>query len=172
MTKRRVKLKLGLAEVEIEGDQDELHEEALDILNRMVKLVPSDHTVEAAPQSIERQDARVLEDNSAGVTTTRAYDFSVETLITHMRCESAADVIEAACTYLHFVEEKPEFGRSGILEATKLATAYYKETIRTNLTHTLKSLVKSGKLLGRSSGKYALSMDTRNKALKNLAELR
>ncbi|MEM6680738.1 MAG: hypothetical protein AAF607_00700 [Pseudomonadota bacterium] len=171
MAKRRVKLKLGLAEVEIEGDQDKLHEEAFDILKGMVELVPSSHSVELAPQPIEHQDALVLEDNSAGVAETKTYDFSVETLITHMGHESAADVILAACTYLHFVEEKPEFGRSDILEAAKLATAYYKKTIGNNLTHTLNSLLKTGKLLGRSSGKYALSMDARNEALKNLAEL-
>ena len=170
MTTKRVKLKLGLAEVEIEGDQENLHDEALRLLDRMVDMIPaqsagavSEIAVDASP-SVQS----LLEAPKAGAGE---FDFSVDTIATHRGCSSAADLVENACIHLFYVENKAEFDRSEILATMREATSFYKETMRGNLSSTLKTLLKGGTLLSRSSGKYALSNAARTAAESSLAEI-
>jgi len=171
MTTRRVKLKLGLAEVEIEGEQDDLHEEALSLLERMVDMVPFEPPQESPAvvlNSMSNSPTLALENE---VTTSGKYDFSVDMIANNRNCASTSDLAVAADIYLHFVLGQNEFDRNKILEAMKSATSFYKANMRNNHTKTLRSLVKNEVLLARASGKYALSNATRTSAETSLAEL-
>ena len=133
MTTKRVKLKLGLAEVEIEGDQEDLHDEALRLLDRMVDMIPVQPegvtptvVLNAAPAA---QNA--LESPPPG---SGDYDFSVDMIASHTGCKSAPDLAKAACVHLHFVSKKSEFDRAEILATMRDATSFYKERMRGNLT--------------------------------------
>ncbi|MEM5516881.1 hypothetical protein WNY37_07955 [Henriciella sp. AS95] len=172
MTTRRVKLKLGLAEVEIEGEQDNLHEEALGILERMVDMVPAQPVpVQTAPLPPANIPAAALGNQSVTSEVQANFDFSVDAIASHRKSSSASDLAVAASIYLYYVTGQVEFSRTDILDAMKTATSFYKENMRGNHTKTLRVLVKNGVLLSRSSGKYALSNATRSEAEASLAEL-
>ena len=170
MTNMRVKLKLGLAEVEIEGDQDNLHDEALRLLGEMVDMIPI-QPEGAAPTMIVEATAVLPETLGSQESRSGNFDFSEDMIATQMGCSSAADVAEAACIHLHFVQNKQEFDRAAILTTMKEAKSFYKQTMTNNLTTTLKSLVKGGSLLSRSSGNYALSNAARTAAEASLAQI-
>lgn len=170
MTTKRVKLKLGLAEVEIEGEQDDLHDQALKMLEQMVELVPVQPIAETktipSPNTME-----ALEPPEAFGHVANEFDFSIDMIATHLDSKTATDLAEVACAFLHFVKGEHEFDRSEILDAMKSATSFYKGTMSGNLSKTLKSLVKNGSLLARPSGKYALSNKARQKAEGFLGEI-
>ena len=170
MTTKCVKLKLGLAEVVIEGDQESLHDEALRLLDRMVDMIPAqpDGVSPAVVLDATPSVQSVLEAPNVGASD---FDFSVDMIATHRGCSSATDVAESACVHLHFVGKKSEFDRKEILATMKEATSFYKDTMRGNLTVILNSLVKGGTLLSRSSGKYALSNSARTAAETSLAQI-
>jgi hypothetical protein len=74
-------------------------------------------------------------------------------------CKSGPDLVLASAAFMKFVEGKERLPRKEILENMKNATAYYKNSYRSNLSSTLKSMVTSGKLSEISKNVYSLSAD-------------
>ncbi|MBB34404.1 MAG: hypothetical protein CME88_12290 [Hirschia sp.] len=162
----KVRLKLGHAEVELEGDQDNLHEEAIGILEQMAQLAPP--VSEPPLQAVEAERPFAAIDSKQ---TGHGYDFSVDMIATHLGGRSAPELAKSACAYLHFVESKREFDRTEIHTAMKEATSYYQENMLRNMGQTLNSLVKSGVLLARSGKKYSISSNAKQAMEEKLAGL-
>ncbi len=69
----------------------------------------------------------------------------------------------AAATNLTLVENVNTFSRTDILAAMKKATSYYKASMGSNLTGTLKRLVKTNRLNENAANVYALTANEKKK---------
>lgn len=89
-------------------------------------------------------------------------NYSTSTFASKLSVSSGTDLILASAAYLHFSKNKNTFQRNELLEAAKLASGYYKDSVSSNLTSYLQTLVKNGKFNEISKDVYALSQDEIN----------
>ena len=157
MSTSKVKLKLGAAEVEMEGDDSSIAEAAYRVLEKLVALQPT-----AAAQLPHQETGSTL--NTQREIPASEFDFSVNTIGNALKVETATDLLKAACIKLCYVEKRDEFTRQEILDAAKEGSQYYKQNMSSNLSKYMKTLTTSGYLLSRSSGKYSLSKAGRDAA--------
>lgn len=162
MSKDKVHLKLGAAEVRLSGDNNNIGESALKILERMLKLSYS-KPITAAQKNDTKTNTNDPENSN--------YDFSIETIATRMSCSKHRDLAKAACFHLALVKNKVEFGRDDILETMKNANSFYNENMRKSLSGTIKSLVRSNVILERSSERFSLAKNGKTEAEKVLATI-
>lgn len=81
---------------------------------------------------------------------------STTDLAAKMGVKTGTDLVTAATAYLHHTRGMEEFRRSDILSEMKKAKAFYKSSYGSNLSKSLDTLVKSGKLQNPFQDTYAL----------------
>ena len=91
------------------------------------------------------------------------------TIAAKLNCSSGPELVISACASLTLVKCQDTFTRQQIHDEMKLASAYYKSSYGSNLVQHLNSLVKSGKLLERAAGRYALPASRRSDLESQLA---
>jgi hypothetical protein len=148
MPETKFRLKTSSLELEFEGEQAFLKEELLAIVDALLQ------------QGVSAEDHDVPEQHPAGAET--SLGVSTSTIAGRLAAQSGPDLILAACAHLTFVGNRDVFSRTEITADMKTATAYFKGTHLANLTKYLQGLVRSGKLIERSSGSYSLSASARN----------
>ena len=81
---------------------------------------------------------------------------TTNTIASKLSVKTGNDLVIAACAHLTFVKGADTFTRSNILAEMKLASNYYKATMRKNLSNILKTLINQNKLLETAKDTYAL----------------
>lgn len=148
----KVKVKAGSIEVEFEGSEEYMKEELPALVELLYSLSPADDST----------DEEESEELAASTDTTKQkLQMTTNTIAAKLNAKKGGDLILAACGHLALVKGADTYTRSNIAAEMKLATNYYKTTMNKNLSGSLKTLVKQGKLLETATDTYALHANTR-----------
>lgn len=152
MTLSKIKIKLGAIEVEYEGSEVFLKEELPQLLTAVSALYEkSNISLGALPadQSPGLNDVSLPNPSKLEATT--------GSIAAKLGSKSGPDLVMAAAARLTLVLEMQTFARQKIIDEMKTASAYHKPSYVKNLSATLNTLVKDGKLNEPSNGNYALT---------------
>lgn len=148
----KVRIKAGTIEIEFEGSEDYMKDELPALVELLCSLSPAEESAEEE-ESVELQ--------ASSDTTKQKLQMTTNTIAAKLNAKKGGDLILAACAHLALVKGADTYTRSNILAEMKLATNYYKTTMNKNLSASLKTLVKQGKLLETSTDTYALHANTK-----------
>ena len=151
----KIRFKVNNIEIDYEGSEEFLKEELLEVL-KIVAALPVNPTNAAGlilqtPLHAQQSDVK---------TGTTVHALSTSTIATKISAKSGPDLILAAAAKLTFGDNLESFSRAQLLDAMKLAKAYYKKNYVSNLSKYLQSLVKDGKLVEGAGNTLAISAAT------------
>ena len=161
-----LKIKLGRLELEYEGSEEFLKTELPAVLESLSQVTVSEHESEdehATPESVSANGA------GAAPGTKSSIQMSTSNVAAKLGCASATDLALAASAHLTLVMGKDTFNRDELLDDMQSATSYYMESHRKNLSRTLTTLIKDGKLIERSNNVFALHASQRQQLEENLS---
>lgn len=150
MDQIKLNMKFGPVEFQYEGSEAFAKDELLDIIEQIASQDLQDiaqATTSTSPES-PTTGAPQAQSTRAKLSTT---DFAVK-----MNAKSGTDLVMAASAYLHHTSGLEDFRRSDILNAMKGAKAFYRASYGSNLSKSLDSLTKSGRLQNPGSDTFAL----------------
>lgn len=147
MPEVKLNIKLGALEVQFEGAEGYAEEHLLAIIERLSQLDIQD----VVP--IVQDAGPVKSEGSVSSSTVR---LSTSDIAVRLGAKSGTDLVMAAAAYLYLTEGKEEFRRSDILTAMKSAKAFYKATYSGNLSKSLETLMKAGRLSAPGQDTFAL----------------
>ena len=148
----KVKIKAGSIELEFEGSEEYMKDELPALIELLYSLSPSDDSSENE-ESVELQ--------ATTDTSKQKLQMTTNTIAAKLNAKKGGDLVLAACAHLALVKGADKYTRSNILAEMKLATNFYKTSMNANLSASLKTLVKQGKLLETSADTYALQANTK-----------
>ena len=143
----KVKIKAGSIEVEFEGSEEYMKDE----LPALVELLYS-----LGPMESSESEEEALELPASSDTSKQKIQMTTNTIASKLGVKSGNELVMAACAHLTFAKGVDTFSRGNILAEMKLASNFYKANMRSNLSSTLKTLLKQNKLLETSTDTYAL----------------
>jgi hypothetical protein len=148
----KLRIKLGGAEIEYEGDAEFLKTEVMAKVDKIFDLFG------ARP---DLQVQTTIEANGAPIkvpseTLTQTH-LSTSTIAVRLGAKGAVELALAAAANLVLGQSKHRVTRAEILAEMKSASAFYKSTMSNNLSNTLKTLVKEDRLREVATDTYALS---------------
>jgi hypothetical protein len=150
MSIAKMRIKMGLIEVDYEGTEDFLKQELPEILTAVSSLYRESGLVGALQPSLHTP--------SAETQLTPVDQMSVTTIAAKLNAQSGPSLVLAAAARLTR-SGTAQLPRSKILEEMKAATGFYKSSYSGNLSKILLSLVKEGKLQEVSKDTYTLSVN-------------
>lgn len=160
MTLRRIKLKVGAIEIEVEGEQSDLEKVAFDLLDRASSITATGITAVATSQNNKshysgNQSAELV---ITGKSNTEGRKITMASLAAERNCKTGPELARLACEYLHFVKSKHVFDRHEVLAEMRNVTSIYKKSFKANVYHYhLKSLASKGLLREYDSGNFSLT---------------
>ena len=160
----KIHLRIGQLEVECEGSESFLKDDLPNLVNKMRSSL-----VELGAEQVPDSPPDVVEAVSS-TGSSRVIDVSAATIASRMDAKTAPDLAIAASAYFTLVKGQDSYSRAEILEAMKDATAYYNTNMSSNLSATLKSLVRNKRLNETASGTYALTANERENLEKLIAD--
>ncbi len=153
MNTSKIKIKLGAIEIDYEGSETFLKEELPQLLAAVSELYSrSRQTIES---DLSKSDPVISTDKRE--STQRKIEATTGSLAAKLSVKSGPELVLAAAARLTFVLGTETFSRQKLTDEMKTATAYYKSTYTKNLSQSLNSLVRDGKLNEPSQGNYALT---------------
>lgn len=154
MNTSKIKIKLGAIEIDYEGSETFLKEELPQLLAAVSELYSRSRqtTIES---DLSKSDPVISTDKSE--STQRKIEATTGSLAAKLSVKSGPELVLAAAARLTFVLGTETFSRQKLTDEMKTATAYYKSTYTKNLSQSLNSLVRDGKLNEPSQGNYALT---------------
>ena len=167
MTLRRIKLKVGIVEVEVEGEQSDLDRVAMDLLASSGGLPFVSTQIGFDKDSLNQNQSD--HNNGRGIAVSEASRLSSRRLTmanfaNFKGCRTGKQLALAACEYIHFVKLKPVFDKQDIVTEMMKAKAIYKKSFKSNIkAYYLKPFLKNGTLVEYNEGVYALTSE----AIKN-----
>jgi hypothetical protein len=161
----KIRIKMGLIEVEYEGSEEFIKTELLgmveavcDLHKATVLLAGSHDTTSASQLGIESLPPKAP-----------PLKLSSSSIAAKLECKTGSDLVLAASAYLTLVEQSESFERAQLLNTMKIATGYYKSSYSNNLSGYLQRLVAEGRLLQEATGRYALSSSAKRELEQQLA---
>lgn len=148
----KVRIKAGAIEVEFEGSEEYMKDELPSLVELLYSLNPSI----SSEKEEESEELAPSTDQSK-----KKFQMTTNTIAAKLNAKKGGDLVLAACAHLTLVKGADTFTRSNILAEMKLASNYYKETMCSNLSSSLKTLVGSNKLLETSKDTFALQANTK-----------
>lgn len=170
MTLRRIKLKVGIVEVEVEGEQGDLDKVAINLLGRATELpaIGGEATNKIAKPEIDYD----LGDTDGRKNGNTNREPTMIMLANIRGCKTGKDLTRVACEYIHFVKSKPFFDRHDLVKEMKKAKSFYKKSFANNIKfHYLKPLQEHGILSERTPGVFFLTNEALKAASPYFAEL-
>ena len=155
MTTSKIKIKLGAIEVEYEGSEAFLKEELPSLLTAVADLYQKSGTA-AQPEttvSATRSAQNDLSDPASG----SQIQMTTGAIASRLQVKSGPELVIAAAARLGIVDGQASFSRQRIIDQMKSATAYYRKTYVSNLSSSIKTLLRDGKLNEPSKDMYALT---------------
>ena len=89
-------------------------------------------------------------------------DMSTTTIASRLKATTGPDLAVAAAARLTIFERRDSFTRAQLLAAMKLATGHYKSSMASNLSSSLKGLVRNTRFNETGSGTYTLTASERS----------
>ena len=145
----KIRLKIGPVEVDFEGTEDYIKNSLPALIDQLLEKVPLESAV-AHPE----EEVLLPEPHD---TSKRKLELTTNTIAAKLGVKSASELIMATCAHLALVKGADSFLRANITAEMKTASNYFRQTYVNNLSKSLSTLVKSGKLIERSQDTYALS---------------
>jgi hypothetical protein len=166
MTTSKIRIKLGSIEVDYEGSESFLKEELPSLLAAVSDLYQrSSHSVQDEPSAPEL-GGLPIGDNGRSEERARI-EMTTGSIAAKLNVKSGPDLILAAAARLCIVDDLAKFSRKQLIEQMRSATAYFKPTYVNNLSSSLNTLLKDGRLNEPSKDTFALTAncekDLRNK---------
>ena len=151
MEQLKLKVTLGALSVDYEGPSEFAKGTLMDVIKQLNDL---------APQYMVSPHAQAPESSgSAGVggpPKNSPAKLSTTDIAAKMGVKTGTELLMAAATYLHHVRGMEDFRRSDLLSEMKAAKAFYRTSHGSNLSKSLETLVKAGKLQNPSADTFAL----------------
>lgn len=144
MPNAKIRIRVGIIELEYDGDSAFLENDLLEMVRELQKVVPAAWQQESQTGSSSRGPA-----GTQSLTT--------KSIATKLAAKSGSDLAEAAVAHLAIISEKPTFKRSEINDAMKSAAGFYKSTMTNNLSSIIKALLNNDTLVETSTDTYALT---------------
>jgi serine/threonine-protein kinase len=111
----------------------------------------------------------VLPDSETEMASSSNEQVGINSMGSMLNVRTGPDLVMASCAYLTFVNGMDSFSRSDILDEMKLATGYYQENHRKNLSAILERLTKNGKLVKGAGETYFIEDQTKKELKERLA---
>ena len=150
MDQIKLNLKLGSVEIQYEGSEAWAAEQIAHLLERISSLEIQDMGKSSAPAGGEASAGQPIASAPPRVKLSTT-DFAVK-----MGAKSGTDLVMAAAAYLHHTVGLEEFRRPDILNAMKGAKAFFRASFGSNLSKSLDTLTKSGRLGSPRPDTYGL----------------
>lgn len=150
----KIRIKVGTIEVEFEGGEGYLRDQLPSLIELLVAMSAEEQYL------TEEEEGEILPESLDA--SKKKLQLTTNTIAAKLGVKSGPDLVMAACAYLSLVKGAETFHRKNILAEMKLATNYYKVSHSKNLSHSLKSLIKEGKLIERAQDVYALEAETKS----------
>lgn len=145
----KVRIKAGAIEVEFEGSEDYMKDELPALVELLYSLSPTD--------DLAQEEEGESDELAASIDQTKQkLQMTTNTIASKLSVKVGNDLVIAACAHLTFVKGADTFTRANILAEMKLASNYFKATMRKNLSSSLKTLINQGKILETAKDTYAL----------------
>lgn len=153
MDTAKLSIKLGALELIYEGNQDFIEDGLIDMIERLSSLeIPDVAPSPAALHTVSSEAGRTTQTSAQGPSSRLSTsDFAVK-----MGVKTGTDLAMAAAAYLHHTRGSEEFRRTDLLTAMKSAKAFYKASYGSNLSKSLETLTKGGRLQNPGTETYAL----------------
>lgn len=149
----RLRVKLGAAEIEYEGESGFLKDEVMPTVSKMLAMVESRSDLQKSPPAVAADNLLASSDSGAVLD----HSLSTSTIATKLKANSSGELAIAAAAHLTLVQGRGRITRQELLDEMKSATSFYKSSFNNNLTNTLKTLVRKDRLRLVSADTYALS---------------
>ncbi len=155
-TTSKIKIKLGAIEVEYEGSETFLKEELPALLSAVSDLYQRSQADGVADGDLTKA-AQPNGLNGNGNSKGEQLQGTLNTIAARLQVKKGPDLVLAAAARLGLVENLSRFSRQQLLDEMKSASQYYRSAHMNNLTRSLHSLVKDGKLNEPAKDNYALT---------------
>lgn len=153
MAEIKISLKLGQFELEFDGPEEFVK----DGLTGLIECVSSLGLQDIAAASVSAPATGQSEITSAGAPVgVSSPKLSTTDFAAKLSVKSGTDLVMAAAAHLHLIRGLEDFRRGDILTEMRSAKAFYKLSYGSNLSKSLETLVKSGRLQNPRSDTYAL----------------
>jgi hypothetical protein len=162
----RLRVKLGAAEIEYEGNCQFLKDEIMPTVDKILEMVEPRAELQRPMPTLQIDNATEV----LSSTTITDVSHSTNTIATLLGAKSANDLAIAAAAHLTLVQKKERMSRQDIIEEMKSAPSFFKSAHVNNLSNTLKTLVKADRLRLLAANIYGLSLKERSDLEKRLAE--
>lgn len=150
MSEVRVKIKVGVVEVEVEGAEAFVLDKFPNLLSNVLKE-------NGWANNKEIITAGAVQSSGTGAVATGALlEHSTNTIASIMNAKTGPDLAMAACAHLSLVKGQAKFSRKDVLDEMQSAAAYYNQNYSGNLTKILQSLMKAKKLNLVANQTYSL----------------
>ena len=154
----RIKIAIGNAQIEYEGEQDFIEGGLLELAREIFDLAALNEPIKALDQHSQTNHA-----------LSPVGELSTNTIAQQIGVKTGSDLALAAVARIVLVQKKPTADRQNILEEMKEAVTFYKESYSSNLTAYLETLVRSRRLNVVSRGTYGLASGERGRLEQALA---
>jgi hypothetical protein len=150
----KLSIKLGPLEVACEGSEVFVEKHLANLIERLSVLEVRNIVLpDAGPlrdSEVDASDDQVAPraDSRSRLSTT---DFAVK-----MGAKSGTDLVMAAAAYLHHTKGVEDLRRADLLTEMKAAKAFYRSSYGSNLSKSLETLTKSGRLQNPRAETYSL----------------
>lgn len=151
MTDVKIQLKLASLEVAYEGPGEFAETSLIDIIQQISEVDLPNIVESDASSGIVQQPLGLPSGATTGPKLSTS-DFAVK-----MGAKSGTDLVMAAAASLHHSRGLEEFKRTDIHAEMKTAKAFYRSSYGGNLSKSLETLVKSGRLQTPRPHTYALA---------------
>lgn len=135
----------GSFSIEIEGDEDFLKSDAIQLIDEILELLPN-------IQPIESVDEDPKTSSSEEIGSLSAY-----TVATRFNPSNGPETVLAAIYYLEIEKRQDKVTRKEIAATCKNMKGYYNNSLLKNLTQSIDNLIKASKLVEIGTKQYVLS---------------
>lgn len=159
MSTAKVRIRVGVIELEYEGSPEFLGEGLAGLIQQVAELSRSSPLVELPQQSA------VAEQSSAeqSIVGPLPLTLSTSSIAARMDAKTGPDLILCAMAHLELVKGLTSYERKTILDEMRSASGYFTTNMSGNCSSYVANLVKAKKVNEISTGKFCLSASERKK---------
>lgn len=150
VSESKIKIKMGLVEIEYEGSSSFLKEELIDLVESVSRLYQENKS------SLEPGGGYGEDSIQSGSGNVGVIKGSSNEIAKKMSVKNGTDLIFACCVKLLFVNGVDTFNYNEIRNEMVSATNYVNAIMKKNFAANLKSLVKQDKISELGSKKYSI----------------
>jgi hypothetical protein len=158
----KLSLKIGDIHFDYEGGLEFTKEDIFELFQKTSIIN------ESKPQ-IKIQESLPVVSPNISHNAESSINMSMQNIAHKVSVSSASDLVVAACAFLSFVQGKDHYDRKEILETMKKAHGFYKESMSSNLSKSLRTLLGSDKLRQVANNEYTLEAKYKEDLRRQLA---